>query len=219
MTDHDALRRVTDHDDLVRRVIERAAADLPCATAAQISEAETLLGFRIPPLLARLYRKVGNGGFGPDYHLLPLIGPEETTAVGTYRAEHASGDWPTGVLPILDWGCAMCAAVDCADPDAPVLLFEPNAVTGDDWSRAWFEDTGSLAAWLDDWLNGTSWYEQDDPQLVPWPQAAARMPSLALGHHHDHEDDHAQEGEGGSEHDDQHEQFQDSHGGPSNGAA
>ncbi len=43
--------------------------------------------------------------------------------------------WPRGVLPILDWGCAMYAAVDCLQPHAPILLFEPNAVE-ENWPKA-----------------------------------------------------------------------------------
>ncbi|GAA2729616.1 SMI1/KNR4 family protein [Actinocorallia aurantiaca] len=174
---------MTDHDELLRRVAERAVQEsggtLPRATAEQIKEAEAALGFPLPPLLSRLYQEVGNGGFGPEYQLLPLIG-EGRTAVSDYQAEHVPGQWPTGVLPILDWGCAMYAAVDCTDARAPVLLFEPNAVE-DDWSAAWFQDADSLSDWLQAWLSGTGWYEEEatmsenPPEPQPWPQAEQRL--------------------------------------------
>ncbi|WP_067792531.1 SMI1/KNR4 family protein [Actinomadura formosensis] len=175
---------MTDHDELLRRVAERALREsggaLPHATAEQIEQAEAALGFALPPLLSRLYQEVGNGGFGPDYRLLPLAGTDGRTAVSAYLAEHAPGRWPTGVLPILDWGCAMYAAVDCTDARAPVLLFEPNAVE-DDWSAAWFEDADSLADWLQAWLSETGWYEEEvmlsedfaGPQ--PWLPARQRL--------------------------------------------
>jgi SMI1 / KNR4 family (SUKH-1) len=169
---------------LLRQVAERAVQEsggaLPCATAEQVEEAEAALGFPLPSLLSRLYQEVGNGGFGPEYQLLPLIGAEGRTAVSAYQAEHARDRWPTGVLPVLDWGCAMYAAVDCTDVQAPILLFEPNAVE-DDWSNAWFQDADSLSDWLQAWLSGSGWYEEDVmmnedfPEPQPWPQAKQRL--------------------------------------------
>lgn len=175
---------MTDHQALIRRVRARAAqesAHLPlCADAGAVAEAERLLGFALPPLLARLYREVANGGFGPEYKLFPLVG-EGRTAVSEYGTEgREPSHWPLGVLPIMDWGCAMYAAVDCLRPEAPVLLFEPNAVE-DNWPDAWFQDAPSLADWLDNWLNGKGWWEEevmlaDDAEgLAPWPEAAARI--------------------------------------------
>ncbi|MFJ3791206.1 SMI1/KNR4 family protein [Kitasatospora sp. NPDC090091] len=149
-------------------------------------------------MLGRLCTEVANGGFGPDHRLFPLTG-EGRTAVRTYRSEYGGPDrseagpdrgrpgddrpaahWPRGVLPILDRGCGMYAAVDCLRPDAPVLLFEPNAGPRD-WARAWFLDAPSPAHWLEAWLSGTGWWEEDvmpaqdaaEPQ--PWPDAARRL--------------------------------------------
>ncbi|KAB2376922.1 SMI1/KNR4 family protein [Actinomadura montaniterrae] len=178
------MSRVTNHDELLNRVTERARhqsdGELSCATQEQIREAEAMLGFPLPPLLARLYQEVGNGGFGPDYQLLPLIGSEGRTVVGAYREEQKPGRWPTGILPVLDWGCGMYAAIDCTSSEAPVLLFEPNAVD-DDWSTAWFLDAESLSDWLQTWLSDAGWYMEEaatsddfsEPQ--PWHQARQRL--------------------------------------------
>lgn len=46
-------------------------------SAAELAKAERKLGFRLHPLLATLYRKVGNGGFGPADSVLPLSGGPE----------------------------------------------------------------------------------------------------------------------------------------------
>lgn len=175
-------------EEVVRLVGARAAAenpDLPEPVSAQtVADAEKALGFALHPLLARLYREVADGGFGPDYRFLPLAdGPE--SVVAEYRAQREpdeSGDvgWPEGVVPILEWGCAMYAAVDCRHPHGQVLLFEPNAyVTG--WDQAWFEDSETFLRWLAIWLNRDGWYEEDaiergnNGELRPWPAAAERL--------------------------------------------
>ncbi|WP_406067719.1 SMI1/KNR4 family protein [Streptomyces sp. NBC_01020] len=121
---------MTDIDDLVQRVATRAASDskdLPePVDEALIAEAEGQLGIALHPLLARLYREVADGGFGPDYRLLPLLG-SGSSVVGEYltRREASVGvehpEWPEGVVPILTWGCAMYAGVDCLSEDGQVL--------------------------------------------------------------------------------------------------
>ncbi|MFC5642266.1 SMI1/KNR4 family protein [Kitasatospora cinereorecta] len=182
---------MTNHDELLALVAAHArtlSRALPAvARSEDATAAEQLVGFELPVLLRRLYTEVANGGFGPDYHLFPLTG-DGRTAVAAYRNEYGSDQdgvrpsrhWPRGVLPVLDWGCAMYAAVDCLRPGAPVLLFEPNAGP-QDWADAWFEDSPSLAAWLQAWISGTGWWEEDvmladdatEPR--PWPDAARRI--------------------------------------------
>lgn len=174
---------VTNLDDLLQRVRAKAYATAeqqlpPPATAEEVAQAESTLGFSLPPLLVRLYREVANGGFGPDYQLLPLVG-EGRTAVSVYREELADGapHWPADVLPVLDWGCGMFAAVDCRSAEGAVLLFEPNGVD-DEWSQAWYVDAEGLAGWLETWLSGTGWYEEDageDGGMRPWEAARQRL--------------------------------------------
>lgn len=176
---------MTGIDDLLRRVLVKADATTerlsPPATAEEVENAERILGFKLPPVLARLYGEVANGGFGPDYHLLPLTG-DGRTAVSDYREERAtrrSGEasWPAEVLPILDWGCGMYAAVDCRSPEGTVLLFEPNGICAD-WHSAWYVDAESLTDWLETWLSGTGWYEEDaecDDAQEPRPWGIARQ--------------------------------------------
>ncbi|MGW6564302.1 SMI1/KNR4 family protein [Streptomyces sp. NPDC054975] len=180
---------MTATEDLVARVAAKARATsttLPgVASAEEVASAEAVLGFGLPPLLASLYREVANGGYGPDHQLLPLVGAGRTV-LSEYQSERsasAKGDtpyWPAGVLPILDWGCAMYAAVDCLSDTAAVLLFEPNAME-DDGAAAWFVDAGSLAEWLESWLAGTGWYredadeDEDVAEPFPWERAASRI--------------------------------------------
>ncbi|MFJ4779806.1 SMI1/KNR4 family protein [Streptomyces sp. NPDC088762] len=141
----------------------------------EIARAEGILGFVLPPLVAGLYTRVGDGGFGPEHGLLPL-----RQAVRTYEARRVSGwRWPEGVLPIADFGCAMYACVDCRSETAQVLLFDPNPGEPD---LAWSIDAPSLSGWLRGWLEGTAWFcdesglgEELDLELTPWAEFSSRI--------------------------------------------
>ncbi|MEU5507253.1 SMI1/KNR4 family protein [Streptomyces fungicidicus] len=167
---------MTEHEQLLTQVAAKARNTRPWgwpslpepADAATLARAEAALGFALPPLLAELYLRIADGGFGPEYGLLPLLDSEpsgEPAAVAQYLANRESGredpdwPWPEGVLPISHWGCGMYACVDCRSPQAPVLLFEPN---GDDPAQAWFLDSPGLTDWLHAWLRGTGWYEEEN---------------------------------------------------------
>lgn len=179
---------MTDIDDLLRQVCAKANATVerlpPTAAAEDVENAESILGFKLPTMLVRLYREVANGGFGPGYQLLPLTGEARST-VSDYREERAtrrSGEthWPAEVLPILDWGCGMYAAVDCRSPEGTVLLFEPNGID-DAWHNAWYVDAASLTTWLETWLSNMGWYEEDadehdeTQEPRPWEMAQQRL--------------------------------------------
>jgi SMI1 / KNR4 family (SUKH-1) len=176
------------YDDLIARVAARAeerCAPLPPPVSRQgLAAAEETLGFALHPLLARLYREIADGGFGPEYRFLPLDGPAAgaaadgplTSLYAVQRAERPDDpgwSWPQGVVPLLSWGCGMLACVDCASPAGTVLLFEPNPVDGD-WADAWFVDSDSLAEWLETSLAGRGWYTDPDAD-DDWgdPDAAA----------------------------------------------
>ena len=176
---------MSDGSDLLRRIRERAvhqAEALPtCATDQDTTAAERELGFDLPALVNLLYLQVANGGFGPENTLLPLVGDGRTAVSEYVSLRNAHSEYrPRGVLPILDWGCGMYAAVDCLDPAAPVLLFEPNAGP-DDRAGAWFLDSPSLVQWLNSWLEGTGWWEEgvmmdeDAQEPMPWSDASQRL--------------------------------------------
>ncbi|MFC8514321.1 SMI1/KNR4 family protein [Streptomyces sp. NPDC057257] len=175
---------MTENEQLLARVAAKARntrpwgwTSLPAPVdAATLARAEAALGFPLPPLLAELYLRIGDGGFGPEYGLLPLLDSPpagEPAAVVQYLTNRADAlqdpewPWPEGVLPISHWGCAMYACVDCHTPEAPVLLFEPNAGQAD---HAWYVDAPSLTDWLHTWTAGTGWYEETNEgmDLPPW---------------------------------------------------
>lgn len=162
--------------DRVRKSARGQGKPLPAPLGAgEITRAEGILGFALPPLLARLYAHVGDGGFGPERGLLPL-----RQAVRTYESQRGSGwRWPEGVLPIADFGCAVYACVDCRSRTAQILLFDPNPGEPD---LAWSIDTPSLAGWLRGWLDGTAWFceesevgEECDLELAPWADFRSRI--------------------------------------------
>ncbi|MEV8016723.1 SMI1/KNR4 family protein [Streptomyces sp. NPDC086554] len=166
---------MTDIEELLDRVAAEARITRPWgwdtlpapASASTLAGAEAALGFPVPPLLAALYTRIGDGGFGPEYGLLPLLDGNssggEPSAVEKYAGMRGSDwGWPEGVLPISHWGCGMYACVDCRGESAQVLLFEPN---GGDPDHVWFLDSPSLADWLTTWLDGTGWYEEDNDDL------------------------------------------------------
>lgn len=183
---------MTDHADLLARIAVRTRDDNPMMplkaglpdplTPDLIERAETVLGFRLHPLLAAIYRDFANGGFGPDYQLMSLIdGPTSEQAVSCYiqkRAENAgtAWAWPEGVLPILTWGCGMYACVDCRSHAGTVLLFEPNPGDPD---VAWWIDSPTLAEWLEHYIHDTGWWlkaetGEDFAAMSPWAHAAER---------------------------------------------
>jgi len=140
----------------------------------EIAEAE--LGFKLPPLLVRLYREVGDGQFGPECMLMPMVDGASSTIVSEYHAVMARRDdsgfaWPAGVIPILDWGCGMYAAVDCTVDSAPVRLYEPNGLSADSgWDAAWFTDADTMDGWLKAWISGEAWFSENaDPDQVHEP--------------------------------------------------
>ena len=68
-----------------------------------LAETEARLGFTLPPLLARVYTEVADGGFGPGYGLLSLedleLGEQSLSSV---YLEFRAGGWLKRLLPLWD---------------------------------------------------------------------------------------------------------------------
>lgn len=154
----------------------------PPATEEQIIMAETALGVQLPIFLSRLYREVGNGGFGPDYGLLGLmIGPatkkdgdesdgSERYAVALYESFHQPDpddpewNWPDALLPICNCGCGMYLCVDCATPTGEIVLFEPNAVNEETgWADSFIPIPCDVVQLFAAWAEGKYWLEEFPP--------------------------------------------------------
>ncbi len=160
-------------EDLITRIHRRAgdprtrigSADnaltprFPPASARQLDDFEQRFGFRLPWFLAHVYQRVGNGGFGPGYGLIGLPGgfshDEGKSIVELYESyqEYPRWQWPDGLVPICDWGCAIFSCVDCQS--GSIVTFDPNQLhEGAPMTLAFAVSHASVAAWFEDWVNG-----------------------------------------------------------------
>jgi hypothetical protein len=121
-----------------------------------------------------LYR-VANGGFGPAYGLLGLVGgarnEDGNDAVTMYercREPHPNDpdwQWPERLLAVVDLGCAMFLCVDCSVEEGTVIWFEPNPHEhGKSWDDAFFPLGRTLRDLINGWIRGENpmqWLESD----------------------------------------------------------
>jgi hypothetical protein len=139
----------------------------PPLTGEQLEEAEARLGFAVPPSLRSLYESVGNGGFGPSYGLLGLIGgakqEDGCDAIEMLEAyQQRDNDdplwaWPDMLIPVVHLGCAMFFCVDASTSDGMVIWFEPNPHEA---GQPWTDSFLPLNLTFEDLM--TRWTEGDD---------------------------------------------------------
>lgn len=144
----------------------------PPLSAEELAGVEQRLAFDLPQPVKQVWGTVANGGFGPGYGLIGLVGGAlsdlEQDAVEDYLVRRGTDPedpgwyWPHGVLPICHWGCAIYSCVDCNDAAAPVLRFDPNIVDRD-WSVAWGRERDSLRDWLSAWIDGEELFASGTP--------------------------------------------------------
>ncbi len=138
----------------------------------RLAAAERRLGLALPTAVLDLYGGLANGGFGPGYGLIGLVGGVKsdvnTDVVEDYRlrlltdAEDPGYFWPAGVLAVCHWGCGIYSCIGCRTPGAAVVRFDPNPVD-EDWSIAWGEEADSLTTWLRRWVAGEEMFESGTP--------------------------------------------------------
>ena len=137
-------------DDLLRALRDLVSGDPGRSPAPpnELAQAESDLGFHLPPFLRRVY-EITNGGIGPGFGLYPIAAGEETL-VATYRGffdvNPTDVPWPERLLPIVEWGDAIWSCLDCRSLDGPIVTSsngEPFANTGH-----------TLRSWLAAWLRG-----------------------------------------------------------------
>lgn len=163
--------------DIIDLVKERIAtgtespARLVTVTNAQVTTEpevvadEQAVQLLFPPLLKKLYSEIGNGGWGPGYGLLGLTGGATDdvgdTAVQSYLARRRVNNkdplwqWPSGLLPICHWGCAIYSCIDCQRPSFPMVCFDPNAHDdSSNWSDAFYPEGVGFDRWIKLWAEG-----------------------------------------------------------------
>ena len=148
-------RQATDMADIISSVA------LPPASRELLDTGEQKLRLPLPSLLRDVYANVGNGEFGPGYGLLPVDDAvDETIVERTLTLQLPDPDdpfwrWPHGLLVVCHWGCNICSCLDCTNPAAPVIRFDPNGHGyGKPWDDAFLTEASSFQGWLEDWLSG-----------------------------------------------------------------
>ncbi|MEV8453664.1 SMI1/KNR4 family protein [Streptomyces sp. NPDC052095] len=120
------------------------------ASLDEVEDAGRAIGFRLPPLVRRLYLEIADGGIGPFLGFSPLH-DEELGMVSSYLGRlNAEPDPegppapPPGVLFLCDFGCAMWALLDCRHPEGQMWWWEEGDrhkldLTFPQWIQAWIE--------------------------------------------------------------------------------
>lgn len=149
-------------NELINRIKGRLAATnvagaFPPASEDVLAEAESTLGFKIPPLLRLIYANVANGGFGPGYGIIGVKGGRASnlgTLVETYAeiirgAEYLGLEWKPGLLAFCEWGCNIFSCVDCHDMRYQIVQSEEckihvQSYTLEEFCTMWLDDVDIL---------------------------------------------------------------------------
>ena len=165
---NDPRRRTAISQKLIDLLGQAPVQPLPPPAARRaVQDAETRMGFQLPPLLEKLLTEVGNGGFGPGYGLFG-VDSENASEISmsipnVYLQSVAddSYDWPKKLVMICEWGCGNFSAIDCSAIDGEVVdLF-------DDLERK--AKGCTFAQWMEDWVNGVDLWTRDFGKLGPDP--------------------------------------------------
>jgi hypothetical protein len=163
------LETTVNEDEILTAIRARVVAGRPTDWAAQrqlpqpVSEGEirnavSVIGYRIPPLLHRIYTEVANGGIGPFGGIEGLTG-DGYSSIGSgllhgylehLRAQVEPGKPPPpprGVVFLCDFGCAQWALLDCRHPQGRMWWWEE----GDRYKL-----NLTLPEWFAVWLAGQS---------------------------------------------------------------
>lgn len=145
--------------------------------------AEIDLGFAVPAVLKAVLCGIGNGGFGPGYGLIGLVGgskdDEGHDALQLYRIcsgedpEDREWKWPRGLLPLCHWGCAIYSCVDCSSSDSRIVVFDPNMRGDMSWDPCFIRTDRGLESWLAAWSSGTSLWNEIYGGLGDEPSASS----------------------------------------------
>lgn len=149
MTEDDLIDSICKRIADPKKRIDMTTVDTPPlygpASTKALDAAEVQVGIVLPPLLRRLYREVGNGGFGPSSGLLGVEGGHtdaDGRNVGTLYADLRAEWWSEGLLPICDWGCGAWA---CIDSDGHIVTMDESGPT---------RPGHTLLSWLEAWVSG-----------------------------------------------------------------
>ena len=145
-------------------------AGAPPLTEAELQEALSRLDVPPPDLMIALYREFGNGGFGMGYGMIGLGGGYRDDMGATcdelyaeFRcgpAQDPAWEWPHGLLPFCDFGCAIYACIDCTSETANVVIWDPNNWEPDQDPRLGMFASGmGFLDWMQAWASGINLWD------------------------------------------------------------
>ncbi|MFF1306693.1 SMI1/KNR4 family protein [Streptomyces sp. NPDC058307] len=149
---------MTDDEIVLAVRAQVAGRELPGpASPEDVGAFERLVGHPMPVLLRRMYLEVANGGFG-SWRVVSLTGTDDwfSDCADITMAYHAFGgpdgdDLPSGLVPLMDRGCAMWTLIDFRTGDGQMWDWDPNLCC---IRHAPAPLGQSLAQWLTDWVRG-----------------------------------------------------------------
>jgi hypothetical protein len=168
-------------EQLERDMTTRAESPaLATATGADLRAAEDALGLVFPPLLARVYVEVANGGFGPGGGLLSLDQMvRETNELRSADLMPRNRAWPATLVPLVHldpgWTCVDTATGAIVDWDPEDMT---ERMSEERFRETFAERSPSVEAWLTRWVDSKTAADRNKPSAEErWPRIAARAQS------------------------------------------
>ena len=125
----------------------------PPASADAIEAAERKMGCHFHHFHRRLFREVGNGGFGPGDGLIGIPGGsldvEERSVIELRRGLFSGHEKALSVVPLCDWGCGIWSCIDCET--GVILSMSESGLRG---------LKQGLHSWLEDWISGVNLWDR-----------------------------------------------------------
>jgi hypothetical protein len=129
-----------------------------------LNDAMRQIGFPLPPLIRDLYTRVADGGYGPGYGVLPLLGPTYNLVGRRLQMnEEATPEWawPERLVELVNWGCHYFSGVDCSHKSCPVFFYNNDrAVEDATLADCLLPEAETLEEWLSAWLDGEDLWER-----------------------------------------------------------
>jgi hypothetical protein len=126
----------------------------PPASADAVEAAEREMGCHLHQFHRRLFREVGNGGFGPGDGLIAipegLPDVQERSMIELKQGLFSDHERQmSSVVPLCDWGCGIWSCVDCET--GAILSISSFGL------RDLEQD---LHSWFEDWISGVNLWDR-----------------------------------------------------------
>lgn len=162
---HTSTLMFVTEDEIIAAIQKRVAEGRPTSSSSALApvyapadetaviELEDAIGYRLPPLLRRIYLEVANGGVGPFGGIDGVRGGMENMGPAAelyqeFHAEPLDPDMPppppAGVFFLCDFGCSVAALLDCRTPGGQMWWWDQGYrhkvdMSLHDWFVAWLE--------------------------------------------------------------------------------